>query len=124
MQAARDEAVKAIQASEERFKAIASNTPDHILVQDRDLRYSLVVNPQLGLTEKDMLGNTDYDILSKDDADNITKIKKQVIENDKPAHVDLPLIDHGGTQQFFDGTYIPSHDEQGGVVGLIGTSEM
>jgi PAS domain-containing protein len=39
-----------LRESEERFRAIAANTPDHVLVQDRDLRYTLVVNPQLGLT--------------------------------------------------------------------------
>ena len=54
---------EALRKSEERFHAIAANTPDHILMQDRDLRYQLVINPQLGLTETDMLGKTDYDIL-------------------------------------------------------------
>jgi len=31
----------ALRESEERFKMIASNTPDHLLVQDRELRYLL-----------------------------------------------------------------------------------
>ena len=48
-----------LRESEERFKVIASSTPDHLLVQDCELRYSLVVNPQLGLTEQDMIGKTD-----------------------------------------------------------------
>ena len=65
----RKQAEAALQESEERFKAIASNTPDHIIVQDNELRYTFVVNPQLGLTEKDMIGKTDYDILMKADAD-------------------------------------------------------
>src|SRR5208337_2477809 len=60
---------KALKESEERFHAIAANTPDHILVQDSELRYQLVINPQIGLTETDMLGKTDYDILELRDAD-------------------------------------------------------
>jgi PAS domain S-box-containing protein len=67
---------QALKESEERFKAIASNTPDHILVQDRDLRYTFVVNPQLGMNENDMVGKTDYDILKREDAAKLTNIKR------------------------------------------------
>ena len=44
---ARKQAEEALRENEARFKAIASSTPDHILVQDRDLRYTFVVNPHL-----------------------------------------------------------------------------
>ena len=50
---------KALRESEERFHAVATHTPDHILMQDRDLRYQLVINPQLGMHESDVLGHTD-----------------------------------------------------------------
>ena len=66
------EAEDALRESEQRFKAIADHTPDHILMQDRDLRYTLVVNPQVGLTEKDMLGKTDVEILGWEDAEKLT----------------------------------------------------
>ncbi|MGE5237228.1 MAG: DUF4118 domain-containing protein, partial [Chloroflexota bacterium] len=69
---ARKKAEEAMRKSEERFRIIASSTPDYLIVQDRDLRYTLVVNPQLGLTEQDILGKTDDDILAKDDAEKLT----------------------------------------------------
>ena len=116
----RKRAEEVLRKSEERYKAITSNTPDHILMQDLELRYLLVVNPQLGLTEKDMLGKTDYDILTIEDARKITKIKKQVIETDAPAHLETTLIDLEGKRQFFDGSYVPKHDALGRVDGLIG----
>lgn len=111
---------EALRKSEELFRSITSNTPDHILVQDLELRYLLVVNSQLGLTEKDMIGKTDHDILTKDDADAITKIKRRVIETATPAHLEAPFIDREGNQQLFEGSYIPKHDAQGRVDGLIG----
>ena len=37
---------EAVRESEERFKLVATNTPDHILVQDKDLRYKWVLNPR------------------------------------------------------------------------------
>ena len=35
--------------SEDKFRMITLCTPDHILIQDRQLRYALVINPQLGV---------------------------------------------------------------------------
>ena len=109
-----------LRASEERLRAIASNTPDHIIVQDNQLRYSFVVNPQLNLTEKDMLGKTDHDFLSKEEADKLTGVKRQVIETGESRHIETSLISKDGTQEFFDGTYIPKFDAYGKADGLIG----
>ena len=113
-------AEEALRESEERFRVIASSTPDHLHVQDRELRYSFVINPQLGLTEKDMIGKTDYDFLSKEDADKLTKIKKQVIETGKPVHLETPLISMKGKEQVFDGSYVPKFNAEGRIDGLIG----
>jgi PAS domain S-box-containing protein len=116
----REQAEEALRESEERFKAIAANTPDHLLIQDRQLRYTLVVNPQLGLTENDMIGKTDYDILSKEDADKLTHIKKQVLETGSPLSVETTLISSKGEQSIFSGSYMPKLDAKGQVDGLIG----
>jgi PAS domain S-box-containing protein len=113
-------AEQALRASEERFKAIADNTPDHILIQDRDLRYQLVINPQMGLTQQDMIGKTDYDFLSREDADKLTAIKRRVIETGDPIHVEVPLGSSESGAQFFDGSYVPRRNAQGEIDGLIG----
>src|SRR5450759_271234 len=116
----RKQAEKELRASEERLRAIAQNTPDHIIVQDNQLRYSFVVNPQLGMTEQDMLGKTDYDFLSKEEADKLTRVKRQVIETGESRQIETSLISKDGTQEFFDGTYIPKFDAHGKADGLIG----
>jgi PAS domain S-box-containing protein len=116
----RNRAEAALRESEARFKVIASSTPDHLLVQDRDLRYVLVVNPQLGFTEQDMLGKTDHDFLAKADADHLTRIKRQVLETGRPVHLETPLISPRGELQFFDGSYVPKFDATGQIDGLIG----
>jgi PAS domain S-box-containing protein len=109
-----------LRKSEERFRLIASSTPDHLLVQDRDLRYTLVINPQLGLTEQDMIGKTDHDFLSKENADELTKIKKQVLETGHPVHLEIPLLSHQGEQEYFNGSYVPTYGADGRVDGLVG----
>lgn len=116
----RKHAEEALHLSEERFKAIASNTPDHILIQDLLLKYTFVINPQLGLTEEDMIGKTDYDFLPKEEADQLTQIKTQVLESGKPMQFETSLISKSGKPEYFDGIYMPKFDVGGRVDGLIG----
>ena len=111
---------EALHESEQRFRVIASSTPDHLLMQDRNLRYTLVINPQMGLTEQDMLGKTDHEFLSKEDADKLTQIKQQVLETGSPVQLETSLISAQGELEYFDGTYVPTFNTQNQVDGLIG----
>lgn len=113
-------AEEALRQSEEKFKIIATNTPDHILVQDADLRYEQVINPQIGLTEKEMIGKKDIEIITAENAIDLTKIKRGVLESGLPADIQTPLLAKDGTTQYFEGTYIPRLDSEGKVNGIIG----
>jgi PAS domain S-box-containing protein len=109
-----------LRQSEERFRLITSGSPDHVLVQDRNLRYTFVLNPQLGLTEKDMVGKTDHDLLARADADNLTILKKRVLASGNPVHVEVPLVNKAGNTEYFDGSYVPCRAADGTVDGLLG----
>jgi PAS domain S-box-containing protein len=116
----RKRAEEALRAAEARFRVVTANTPDHVLVQDRDLRYTLVVNPQLGLTEQEILGKTDHDFLPAADADRLMRLKRQVLETGKALHVELPLSSRDGRKRYFEGDYVPRFDAGGRCDGLIG----
>ena len=116
----RREAEEALRKSEERFRAIAAHTPDHIIIQDLNLRYRLVINPQLGLTVEGMIGKSDWDLFKKADAEYLTAIKTKVLDTGKPCHVERPLPNLKGEVEFFEGDYIPKRDANGKVNGLIG----
>ncbi len=113
-------AEEALRESLEKFRVIATNTPDHILVQDKDLRYTQVINPQLGLTEKDMIGKTDYEILSREDADNLTAIKKHVLDSGTGVYSEIPLVNARGEKNYFTGSYVPKRNAAGEIDGIIG----
>jgi PAS domain S-box-containing protein len=106
--------------SEERLKVIVNHTPDHIVVMDRDLRYTQVINPQLGLTESDMVGKTDAEFLSEEEARMLMNIKRRVLETDDIIRLDTSLISKSGTEEFFEGTFVPTHDTDNTANGLIG----
>ncbi|MFA4824988.1 MAG: PAS domain S-box protein [Methanoregula sp.] len=116
----RRQAEEALRESLEKFRIIATNTPDHILVQDMNLRYIQVINPQLGLTVQEMIGKTDYEVLSKEDADVLTKIKKHVVESGTAVHQEIPLVNARGEKNYFAGSYVPKRNAAGEIDGLIG----
>jgi len=109
-----------LEESLEKFRIIATSTPDHIMLQDKNLRYTEVVNPQIGLTVEEMIGKSDYDILPKGEADRLTAIKKQVLEGGAPVHLELPIANKMGERQYFSGSYIPRKNAAGEIDGIIG----
>jgi PAS domain S-box-containing protein len=111
---------QALRESEEKFKIIATNTLDHILIQDSKLRYISVINPQLGLTEEEMIGKTDKDFLTRSEAEYLTKIKKSVLETGKTEFLVTPLTDKEGNIEYFEGYYIPKFNHNNEIDGIIG----
>ncbi len=109
-----------LRATQERYRAISTNTPDHIVMQDRDLRYTLVVNPQLGLTEADYIGKTDADILGAADAEKLTAIKRSVLASGEPFELEDSVVNLDGQVEYFSGTYVPLRDFGGEPTGLVG----
>jgi PAS domain S-box-containing protein len=109
-----------LKTSEEKFRIITSSTPDHIIVQDMELKYTLVVNPQLGLTEKDMIGKTDYDLISRDDAEKLMEIKREVLHSKKPYYLETSLQNKANETEYFSGSFIPLFDRNNLMNGLIG----
>ena len=116
----RQRAEEALRKSEEEFRAIATNTPDHIMVIDRDLRYVSVVNPPTGRTMEGMIGRTDFEIMPAAEAERLTGIKRGVLESGKPVRASVAVTSPQGDLQHFEGTYTPTRDAGGRVDGLIG----
>jgi PAS domain S-box-containing protein len=99
---------------------IADQTNDTILVQDIDLRYRMVINPLLRLTAEGMMGKTDYDILPKHDADRLTNVKRQVITEGRVIPYSTSIKSKSGSEEFFNGSFIPTTDKNGQIDGLVG----
>ena len=117
---ARKRAEEALRETEARMRVIVENTPDHIIVQDHELRYELVTNPQLGLTVEGMLGKTDAEILPHADAERITTIKRHVLETGQTAQITEALPNWQAELEFLEGTFVARRNAAGRIDGVIG----
>lgn len=105
---------------DELIRAIAFQTPDHIVVQDLQLRYVWVINPQLGLTQEDMIGRTDDDIVPHDEAQRLRTTKQQALNTRRTIPFETSLRAKSGTLEYFEGNYVPWVTPSGELKGLIG----
>ncbi len=114
------DAYRKIEESEQNFKIIATSTPDHIIVQDKDLVYTMVVNPQMGLIADEMIGKTDFDLLQYDDAVKLKEQKTNVLQTGELARIETSLRNNSGELEYFTGSYVPKYNENNQIDGLVG----
>jgi PAS domain S-box-containing protein len=109
-----------LRESEEMFKTIATLSPYHVSMQDRDLRYVMVVNPQLGFTSEELIGRTDHDVLPKAEADELTAVKHHVLATGNLYRLRTSLMSKDGHVEWFEGMFVPRRNAAGEVDGVIG----
>lgn len=109
---------EALRESESRLQLVVSALPMSLLVQDADLRYSWIAEPQLGFRHDEVVGKTDADFLAPDEEKRVTAIKRGVIESGESARLQVPMV-VGGRTYWFDTAIEPMRDETGDVIGII-----
>jgi PAS domain S-box-containing protein len=109
----------ALRESEERFRLIATNSPDVMFYQDRDLRYTWMLNPPHPATEEMVVGRTDTELLPAEQASSVTSTKREVLETGRAA-MDEVTLELNGVECIYEAIYQPRLDETGSVSGLFG----
>lgn len=88
---------------------------------DAHLRYTSVIEPQLGLPPEAMLGQTDADLLPPGDAQGIMALKRQALSGRIAQRHEFGITING-TFHHFDLAVAPIRAADGTVSGLIGAS--
>lgn len=112
---------EALRQSEERFRVALKNSPIFVYNQDKELRYTWVYNPFLGLTAEEMLGKQDRDIISDADAQFLTKIKRNVLNKSISIKEEVSITTNQGIR-YYDLTVEPLRNELQEIVGITGAS--
>lgn len=113
----RVEVEKALQESKDRFRVALASVPLLVYTCDRDLRYTWVYNPQLGLTSENLLGKRDDELLPADTAANIIAAKQKALDTGQGGVHEIKLaVD--GVDSYYILTTDPIKDSRGVVTGL------
>ncbi|NBC34486.1 MAG: PAS domain S-box protein [Alphaproteobacteria bacterium] len=110
----------ALRASEERLRVAVASLPIVVWQQDRDLRYTWVQNPRLGLDES-LVGQTDEEILPPSEAAKVVPLKQKVLESGEGLRTEVELT-VGEQSEIYEFALEPIRDPQGSVTGVTGAA--
>ncbi|WP_294645252.1 sensor histidine kinase [uncultured Aureimonas sp.] len=102
------------------LKAVA-NTEMTLFAQDMDLRYLWLFNAQGSWLAEARNGDCDQDFLPAPAADKAKAIKAETLKTGAPVRFELPVAS-GDTVRWFDVRVDVDRNDDGEVIGLIGTS--
>ncbi len=108
---------EALRENEERFRLALQNSPIVVFSHDKELRYTWIYNPTLGLTAQQMLGKTDAEMMPVDDAAHLAEIKLRVIETGVIAREEV-RVNSNGNLSFYDLSVEPQRDGTGSIIGV------
>ena len=108
---------EALRTSEERFRVALAAVPLVVFNQDRELRYSWIGNPALGVTADALIGRTDEEIFGAERAAPLIAIKRRVLATGRGERQEV-YLEREGHAGWFDLMVEPLRDASGKVVGI------
>lgn len=106
-----------LRLNEERFRLAISGSPTLVFTQDRELRYTWILNPRPGFLSEDMLGKTDEDIFPVAYSSLLTKIKSQVFKSGVSAREEVQTL-FMGKVFYYDLFIHPDLDSDGSIASI------
>jgi PAS domain S-box-containing protein len=104
--------------SRQRFESVLRNSPLTFSTQDRDLHYTWVYNPMLGVREQAVIGQTEADIHDPQEVAELVAWKRSVLESGAGQRREFTFTDPQGTLRTFDVTTEPLRDASGQITGI------
>ncbi len=122
-------AARKLKESEEMLHLVFDNIPQAVFWKDRNSVYlggNKTFTESAGLKKpEDVSGKTDYDFpWRKEESDFFVECDKRVMDNDTPEyHIIEKRQLADGIFSWNDTNKIPLHDDEGNVIGILGTAE-
>jgi signal transduction histidine kinase len=89
-----------------------------IFSQDRDLRYTWIINPTPPLQAEQVIGKTDWDVLPAEEAQRLAELKHKILKTGVSVREEL-ILSPRGSQRWFDAIYQPIYDQAQQIVGIV-----
>jgi PAS domain S-box-containing protein len=119
--------VAARKRADQFLRLVLDNIPAAVFWKDRNsvfLGCNQAIAQAAGLESPDQIvGKTDYDLgWKKEESDFYVAVDRRVMDNDQAEyHIIEPQLQADGKQRWLDTCKIPLHDDQGRVIGILGT---
>jgi len=113
-------------ASQEMIELVINTIPQFVFWKDTDSVYlgcneNFAIIAGVGTPEK-IVGKTDYDLSwNKEEADHFRDVDRQVIDSGAPKYNIVESLHLDGKQTWMRTSKVPLHDEEGNVIGILGT---
>ncbi|HEX5808489.1 MAG TPA: PAS domain S-box protein [Anaerolineales bacterium] len=106
-----------LKTSEERFEVALRNSPMLVYTTDRDLRYTWIYNPPLGMESSEIVGRTDEELDEPANVGELVALKRTVLKTGIGKRTEIAWRYREGIYHY-DVTAEPIRDENGSIVGL------
>ncbi len=120
---------KTLDSTNTLLQLIIDNLPEAVFWKDTNLIYqgcnaSFAIDAGVG-EPANIIGKSDYDLAWKpEEAEFFRQVDGEMMQNDMPqSGIVEPQLQSDGKQAWLLTNKIPLHDEQGNVIGLLGTYE-
>lgn len=107
-----------LEESQARLRLALAATHLPVFRQDRQLRYTWIANPALGLRGEDIVGRTDAEILGRKAAAFLVRIKNQAMREGRSLREEV-WLEMGDRTGCFDLIVEPERDADGRVIGVL-----
>src|SRR5215471_17134913 len=105
----------------QRYETALRGSNVTVFTQDRDLTYTSMSGPMLGLQVDEILGRTDDEMLPEPSRSTITALKRRVLKEGQPGDGEVS-IGAAFARRWFDLRVEPLREVTGKIVGLIGAA--
>jgi PAS domain S-box-containing protein len=110
-----------LRAVVQRYETALRGSNVTIFTQDRDLTYTSVSGPVLGLRVEEIIGRTDDEILPQPSRKPVIALKQRVLGDGQAVDGEVSIGD-GVARRWFDLHVEPLRDVSGKIAGLIGAA--
>lgn len=111
-----------LEMAKQRFEQALSRSNITVFTQDRDLVYTWIHNPRLGLSEEQIIGHKADELLPADAATRSTRVKQRALDTGETLTTTLSVPTGSGGYLYLDMTISPTHDQQGKIDGILCTA--
>ncbi|MFW9808448.1 MAG: PAS domain S-box protein [Candidatus Thorarchaeota archaeon] len=116
-----------LRTSQEMLRTVMNSIPEYVFWKDLESVY-LGCNENFAMvsgveTPDNIVGKTDFDLAWRDvESELFRALDQEVIKSDRPQmNIISPQLQADGREAWIEANIIPMHDDEGNVIGVIGT---